>query len=159
MPASYIPAGYHTATPYLIVHDAARAIDFYQQAFGATDLGRLAMPGGKIGHAEIQIGDSRIMLADEFPDRDIRGPLTLGGTPVSLMLYVPDCDAVFHRAVSLGATVLRPLKDQFYGDRSGQITDPFGHQWSIATHMEDLTLEEIQQRAGVLFGGSGDCAG
>jgi PhnB protein len=148
---NYKPNGYHTATPYLIVNDAAGAIDFYKQAFGATEIMRMAPPGGKIGHAEIQIGDSRIMLADEFPQWDARSPQSVGGTPVSVMLYLEDADAVVTRAVSLGAKLLMPVKDQFYGDRSGTISDPFGHKWTIATHQEDLSPEELQTRAAALF--------
>lgn len=154
MKTNYIPAGSHAVTPYLIVVNAAQALEFYQQAFGAAPLGRIDMPGRKVGHAEFQIGDSRIMLADEFPDFDARSPQTLGGTPVSLMLYVVDCDAVIARAVSLGAKLTRPIEDKFYGDRNGTLIDPFGHTWTIATHQEDLTFAEIQQRAAVLFGGS-----
>jgi PhnB protein len=149
----YMPAGYHTATPYLIVDDAARAIEFYKQVFGATEAVRIGSPGGKVGHAEIQIGNSRLMLADEYPEWDARSPRTIGGTPVGLCLYVKDCDAVFTRAVSAGAKVLKPLQDQFYGDRSGTITDPFGHKWTIATHKEDVSPKEIQKRAAALFGG------
>ena len=145
-------AGFHTATPYLIVNGAARAIDFYKQAFGAAELFRMPAPGGKVGHAEIQIGDSRLMLADEFPEMGARGPLSIGGTPVGLMLYVADCDAMFARAVSLGAKVLMPLTDQFYGDRSGTISDPFGHKWTLATHKEDLSKEELDKRAAAAFG-------
>ena len=140
---NYIPAGYHTVTPYLIVNGVARAIDFYKQAFGATEVVRIAGPGGKIGHAEIKIGDSRIMLADEFPEMDARGPQTIGGTPVGLMLYFEDADAVTARAISAGAKVLRPVQDQFYGDRSGTIADPFGHKWTIATHTEDVPPDSL----------------
>jgi len=149
---SYIPDGYHTATPYLIVSGAARAIEFYKQAFGATEIMRISPPGGKVGHAEIQIGDSRIMLADEFPEMDARSPQSVGGTPVSLVLYFEDADAVVARAVSAGATVLRPVQNQFYGDRSGTIADPFGHKWTVATHQEDLSPDEVQKRAAALFG-------
>jgi len=152
MKANYVPAGYHTATPYLIVNGAARAIEFYKQVFGATELLRMPAPGGKLGHAEIKIGDSNIMLADEFPEMDARGPQSIGGTPVSLMLYFEDCDAVTARAVASGATVLRPVQDQFYGDRSGTVLDPFGHKWTIATHKEDLSPAELQKRAAALFG-------
>jgi PhnB protein len=141
-----IPDGYHTATPYLIVRDAARAIEFYKQAFGATELMRLGDPTGKVGHAEIKVGDSTIMLADEFPEMGIRGPQSIGGSPVSILLYVEDVDAVYSRAVASGATAVRPVKDQFYGDRSGTLTDPFGHTWTIATHTEDVSPEEIQKR-------------
>jgi PhnB protein len=141
-----VPDGYHTVTPYLIVNGASAAIDFYKKAFGAEELFRMPMPGGRVGHAEMKIGDSRIMLADEFPEMDARGPKSLGGTPVSILLYVNDCDAVFNRAVAAGAKVKRPIKDQFYGDRSGVIEDPFGHAWSIATHKEDVSSEEMQRR-------------
>jgi PhnB protein len=141
-----IPAGYHTATPYLIVKGAAAAIDFYKKAFGATELMRLADPSGKIGHAEIKIGDSPIMLADEVPAMGIRSPQTLGGAGVSILLYVEDVDARFNQAVAAGATAVRPLQDQFYGDRSGTLTDPFGHVWTIATHNEDVPPEEIDRR-------------
>ncbi len=151
--AHFQATGYHTATPYLIASDAAGAIEFYQQAFGATELMRIPAPGGKVGHAEIQIGDSRLMLADEAPQCSALSPKTIGGTPVSLMLYVPDVDAMFARAVSLGAKVLRPVQDQFYGDRSGSLTDPFGHQWTIATHVEDVPPDELAKRAAALFGG------
>ena len=141
-----VPDGYHTVTPYLIVNGASAAIEFYKKAFGAEELFRMPMPGGRVGHAEMKIGDSRIMLADEFPEMDARGPKSLGGTPVSILLYVNDCDAVFNRAVAAGAKVKRPIKDQFYGDRSGVIEDPFGHAWSIATHKEDVSSEEMQRR-------------
>ena len=143
---SPVPEGYHTVTPYLIVDGGAAAIDYYKRAFGAEELVRMPGPGGKVMHAEIQIGDSRIMLADEFPEMDARGPRSRGGTPVSILLYVADCDAVFNRAVAAGATVKRPMKDQFYGDRSGTLEDPFGHCWSVATHKEDLTPEEMERR-------------
>jgi PhnB protein len=141
-----IPEGYHTATPYLIAKGAASAIEFYKKAFGAKEVMRLADPTGKIGHAEIQIGDSRIMLADEHPEMDIRGPQSLGGTPVGICLYVPNVDAVFNQAVAAGAKVERPVVDQFYGDRSGTIRDPFGHKWTIATHKEDISPEEMNKR-------------
>jgi len=150
--AKPIPEGYHTATPYLIITPAAKAIEFYKAVFGATELERLATPGGKVGHAEIQIGDSRIMLADEFPEWDARSPKTIGGCPVSIMLYVEDVDAVVKRAVAAGATLFKPVADQFYGDRSGTITDPFGHKWTIATHIEDVSPEEMKKRAAALFG-------
>lgn len=153
MKTNYIPAGYHTATPYLIVNGAARAIEFYKRAFDATEAVRMDEPGGKVGHAEIKIGDSVIMLADEHPEINARGPQSIGGTPVSLLLYVPDCDAVVAKAVSLGAKVLKPVQDQFYGDRSGTFADPFGHQWTIATHKEDVSPEEMQKRIAALYGG------
>jgi PhnB protein len=146
MPVKPIPEGYHTATPYLIVKGGASAIEFYRKAFGAKEVMRLADPTGKIGHAEIQIGDSRIMLADEHPEMDIRGPQSLGGTPVGILLYVPNVDAVVNQAVAAGAKVERPVVDQFYGDRSGTILDPFGHKWTIATHKEDISPEEMNKR-------------
>src|SRR5690242_3848755 len=149
---TYIPKGYHTATPYLVVDGAARAIEFYKRAFGAREVMRIGAPDGKVGHAEIIIGDSHIMLADEFPEWDARSPQSIGGTPVGLALYFEDCDAVFNQALSLGAKVLKPMQDQFYGDRSGTIADPFGHKWTIATHKEDVSSEEIQRRAAAMFG-------
>jgi PhnB protein len=141
-----IPDNYRTVTPYLIVNDAARALDFYKQALGATERMRLDGPGGKVGHAEIELGDSVIMLADEFPEMGARSPQSLGGSPVSLLLYVEDVDARVARAVAAGATLLRPVKDQFYGDRSGTLADPFGHTWTIATHTEDVSPEEMNRR-------------
>jgi PhnB protein len=147
MATNYVPAGYHTATPYLIMSDAARAIDFYKRAFGATELHRYDAPGGKIGHAEIKVGDSVIMLADEYPDMGYRSPRAIGGTPVSIMLYIEDVDTWFKRAVDAGARELRPVVDQFYGDRSGTLEDPFGHVWMLATHKEDLSEEEMMKRA------------
>ena len=142
-----IPEGYHSITPYLIIKGAADAIEFYKRAFGATELFRMAQPDGKIGHAEIKIGDSPIMLADEFPEMKHLGPQSLGGTAVSLLLYVDDVDTIFPQAISLGGTEQKPLQDQFYGDRSGTLKDPFGHIWTIATHTEDLSPEEIGKRA------------
>ena len=142
-----IPDGYHTVTPYLIVNDGGRALDFYQRAFGAKEQMRMPQPDGRIGHAEIQIGDSRIMLADEFPEMDARSPKSIGGSPVSIMLYVEDVDAVFQQAIAAGARGVRPVADQFYGDRLGSLEDPFGHKWHIATHTEDLSLDEIKKRA------------
>lgn len=141
-----IPDGYHTATPYLIVRDAARAIDFYTRAFGAMELMRLPDPSGKMRHAEIKIGNSPIMLADEFPDMGYRSPQSLGGAAVGLMLYVEDVDAQFSQAIAAGAKVLNPVADQFYGDRSGTLEDPFGHVWTLATHKEDVAPEEIHRR-------------
>jgi PhnB protein len=141
-----IPDGYHSITPYLIVQGAAAAIDFYKKVFGATEVFRVPGPGGKVGHAELQFGDSRIMLADEHPEMGAKAPGSFGGTPVGLMLYVADVDARFNRAVAAGATVNKPLADQFYGDRSGTVTDPFGHQWTIATHTEDVSPEEMDRR-------------
>ena len=147
MPVKFTPDGYHTATPYLIINGATAAIEYYKKAFGATELFRMDAPGGKIGHAEIQIGDSRIMLADEFPEMDARGPQAIGGTPVSIMLYVGDVDTVFNRAIAAGGKVKQPVQDKFYGDRSGNLADPFGHVWTIATHKEDLSPSEIGKRA------------
>lgn len=142
-----IPEGYHSVTPYLIIKGAAEAIEYYKKAFGATELFRMPQPDGKIGHAEIKIGDSPIMLADEFPEMNHLGPQSLGGTAVSILLYVDDVDTVFPRAISEGGTEQKPLEDQFYGDRSGTLKDPFGHVWTIATHTEDLSPEEIGKRA------------
>jgi PhnB protein len=140
-----IPEGYHSVTPYLIVSGAAKAIDFYVKALGATEVMRMDH-GGKIGHAEIKLGDSHVMLADEFPEMGARSPESLGGTPVGICLYVTNVDELFNRAVDAGAKVERPVQDQFYGDRSGTIVDPFGHKWTIATHKEDLTPEQIEKR-------------
>jgi PhnB protein len=140
-----VPDGYHTVTPYLIVKGAGQAIDFYKKAFGAQELFRLDAPGGKIGHAEIQIGDSHVMLADEHPEVGAVAP-SGSGHAVSFLLYVDDVDRWFPRALAAGAKQLRPVADQFYGDRSGVLTDPFGHCWSIATHKEDLTPEQMDQR-------------
>jgi PhnB protein len=142
-----IPDGYHNVTPYLIVNDAAAAIEFYKKAFGATELMRMPKPNGKIGHAEIKIGDSPIMLADEAPEMGARSPRTFGGSPVSIFLYVDDVDTTFARAVDGGAKVQRPLADQFYGDRTGGVEDPFGHVWYIATHVKDVSPEEMKKRA------------
>ena len=141
-----IPDGYHTVTPYLIVNDGAAALDFYKRAFGATELLRMEH-AGKIGHAEIKIGNSPVMLADEFPEMGAKSPASIGGTPVTIHLYVEDVDKVFAQAIAAGAKETRPVKDQFYGDRAGQIEDPFGHKWYIATHKEDLTMEEVRKRA------------
>jgi PhnB protein len=140
-----IPEGYHSVTPYLVVDGAEEAIRFYKQALGATEVLRLPM-GDKIGHAEIRIGDSIIMLSDEWPDMDIRGPKSRGGATSSLMIYVEDADSAFARAVAAGATIERPVEDQFYGDRSGGIVDPFGHRWTISTHVEDVSEDEMQRR-------------
>jgi PhnB protein len=142
-----VPEGYHTATPYLIVDGAARALDFYQRVFGATERMRMPGPGGKVGHAEIGIGDSVIMLADEHPEIGARGPRAYGGAAVSLHLYVPDVDAVVKKAVAAGATLLRPVEDKFYGDRMGTIEDPFGHHWHVSTHQEDVSPDEMARRA------------
>ena len=140
-----IPEGYHSVTPYLVVDGAAEAIRWYEQAFGATEMLRLPM-GDKIGHAEFKIGDSMVMLADEWPDMDILGPRSRGGATSSLMIYVEDVDAAFERAMTAGATVDRPVENQFYGDRSGTVIDPFGHKWTLSTHVEDVPEDEIQRR-------------
>jgi PhnB protein len=140
-----IPDGYHSVTPYLIVDGAADAIDYYKKAFGATELFRMDH-GGKIGHAEIKIGDSPVMLADEQPSMGYVGPQKVGGTPVSLMIYVDDVDTVYKRSIASGGVELKALQDQFYGDRSGTLKDPFGHIWTIATHKEDVTPEEMEKR-------------
>ena len=140
-----IPEGYHSVTPYLIVDDAAEAIDFYKQAFGAEEKFRLPM-GDRIGHAEIKIGDSFIMLADEFPDMGHLGPKARGGTTVSLMVYVPNVDSAFKRALDAGAKQERPVENQFWGDKLGTLTDPFGHKWSLATHVEEVPEAELGKR-------------
>lgn len=141
-----IPDAYRQATPYLCIKDAASAIEFYRKAFGAKELERMTEPDGKIGHAEIQIGEARIMLADEYPALDFRSPKSLGGSPVLIFLYVEDVDAFFQRAIEAGATVRQPLEDKFYGDRSGTLEEPFGHIWSFATHKEDVPPEEMKRR-------------
>jgi PhnB protein len=142
-----IPEGYHTVTPYLQVDDASAAIEFYTRAFGAKERGRMAGPDGKIAHAEITIGDSAIMLSDPSPQSQTRSPKELGGTTATVFLYVEDVDAAFQQATDAGATVTMPLEDMFWGDRFGSVTDPFGHHWSLATHKEDLTEEEMAERA------------
>ena len=143
---SYIPQGYHTVSPYLIVNDAARAIEFYKNAFGAKQLFRMDGPDGTVAHAEIEIGDSRIMLGNEMPTMGYRSATTIGGSPVSLYVYLPDCDGVVQRAVSAGAQLKRPVADQFYGDRNGTVHDPFGHVWTIATHVEDVSPKDLEER-------------
>jgi PhnB protein len=147
MPVKPVPDGYPSVTTYLIVRGAARAIDFYTAAFGGVELMRLDAPGGLIGHAEVRIGNTPVMLADENPEWGVKAPQSLGGSPVHLLLYVDDCDAVFTRAIAAGGTEVRPMRDQFYGDRSGTLLDPFGHQWTIASRKEDLTVDEIKRRA------------
>ena len=141
------PEGYCSVTPYLICKGAAAAIDYYKKAFGAMELTRHGGPDGQIGHAEIKIGDSVIMLADEFPDMQAFSPKTIGGTPVSLLVYVADVDAVFKRSLAAGGKQVHPLQDKFYGDRTGTLLDPFGHMWTIATHKEDVSPEEMTRRA------------
>ena len=142
-----IPEGYPQVTPYLHVDGANAAIDFYGKVLGATERFRMDGPEGTIGHAELQLGDSIIMVSDEFPDRDVRGPKSVGGTPVTISVYVEDVDSVFETALAEGATELRPVENQFYGDRTGQFEDPFGHRWSIATHVEDVPPDEMEKRA------------
>ena len=150
MPVKPIPDGYHTLTPYLSIKGAAAAIEFYKKAFNAVELMRLVGPNGTIGHAEIRIGNSPIMLADEHPPMNFLSPKTIGGSPVLLHLYVDDSDKMFAQAVAAGATVLRALNTQFYGDRSGTILDPYGHMWSLSTHVEDVSAEEIERRAAAM---------
>jgi PhnB protein len=142
-----IPDGYHTVTPYLAVDDAARAIEFYERAFGAKERGRMETPDGKIGHAELEIGDSLVMLSDPFPQASTKPPKELGGTSANIFMYVEDVDAAVKQAVDAGATVTMEVADQFWGDRFGTVTDPFGHTWSIATHVEDVPPEELAERA------------
>jgi len=142
-----IPEGYHSVTPYLIINGAAEAIEFYKKAFGATELFRFPALGGKIGHAEIKIGDSPIMLSDEWPEMKYLGPKSLSGSPVSLLVYVEDVDTVFNRAIKAGAKEERAVEDKFYGDRAGTLIDPFGHIWHISTHKEDVTPEEMEKRS------------
>jgi PhnB protein len=148
-----IPESYPQVVPYLCVDGANAAIEFYRTVFGMTERMRMAAPDGKIGHAELEIGDSLIMLSDEYPEMGMRGPKAIGGTPVTISLYVTDVDAVFARAVEAGATALRPVENQFYGDRTGQLEDPFGHRWSVATHVEDVPPEEMAKRAAAAMSG------
>lgn len=153
MSVKAIPAGYHTVTPYLAIKNAAMALEFYKQAFGAAETVKLMMPDGRLGHAEIRLGDSVIMMADEFPEYGGKSPETLGGSPVSVHLYVEDVDTFFKKALAAGAKERKPVLDQFYGDRSGQLEDPFGHVWCVATHKEDVSPEEMQKRVQAMFGG------
>ena len=148
-----IPEGFHTATPHLVVSDAAAAIEFYQKAFGAEEVSRMPGPEGKIMHAAIRIGDSPVMLNDEFPDMGTLGPKAIGGSAVTIHLYVKDADAVWDSATKAGAKVVVPIDDMFWGDRYGVIEDPFGHRWSIATHTQDLTPEQVMEGAQKAFGG------
>jgi PhnB protein len=147
-----IPEGYPQVMPYLTVDGASAAIDFYTTVFGAKERLRMPAPGGKVGHAELEIGDSVVMLADAFPDMGNQTPAALGGTPVTVMVYVADVDAVFDRALKAGATEERKVENQFYGDRAGQFVDPFGHKWFVATHVEDVTPEEVAKRAAAMDG-------
>jgi PhnB protein len=144
---NYIPQGYNSVTPYLVIKGAAKAIEYYKNVFGATVVVRMDGPDGQVGHAELQIGDSRIMLADENPKMGHLSAQTIGASPVSLYVYLPDCDKVVAKAVEEGAKIQRPVEDQFYGDRSGFIQDPFGHLWGIATHKEDVSPQEMKERA------------
>jgi PhnB protein len=147
-----VPDGHRTVAPYLAIKNAVSALEFYQKAFGAKETYRLVLPDGRLGHAEIRLGDSLIMLADEFPEFGGKAPESLGGSPVSIHLYVEDVDAFVKRAVAEGARLLKPVADQFYGDRSGQLEDPYGHLWWVATHKEDVAPEEMQKRVRALFG-------
>ena len=151
MPAKPIPDGYHAVTPYLIVRNAVEALDFYKRALGADEKFRLTGPDGRVGHAEIRIGDSVVMLADESPEMGHVGPHTIGGSPIMLHVYVDDVDARFKQAIAAGGKEKRPVEDQFYGDRSGSFEDPYGHYWHLSTHKEDLSPDEINQRAEKLF--------
>ncbi len=151
--AKPIPDGFQGATPYLCCRNAAAALDFYQRAFGATEIMRLAEPSGRIGHAEIKIGDAVVMISDEYEEMGVRSPQGLGGSPVGIHLYVDDVDAMAAQAVAAGATLDRPVADQFYGDRSAPLTDPFGHRWFLATHIEDVSAEEMQKRFGAMMKG------
>jgi len=146
---SYIPKGYNSITPYLVIKGASQAIDYYKKVFGATEVFRMDTPDGKVGHAELKIGDSHVMLADENPKmgQGHTSAASIGTSPVSLYLYIPDVDRIVERAVTAGAKVLKPVQDQFYGDRSGFIQDPFGHLWGIATHVEDVAPQEMAERA------------
>jgi PhnB protein len=150
-PVKAIPAGHHTVAPYLAIKDAAKALEFYKKAFGATESYKLLLPDGRLGHGEIRLGDSLIMLSDEFPEYGGKAPQALGGSPVSIHLYVEDVDAFFKRALAAGAKARKPVTDQFYGDRSGQLEDPFGHLWWVATHKEDISPEEMQTRVRAMF--------
>ena len=147
-----IPDGYPQVTPYLCVDGASAAIEFYGKVFGAKERMRMPAPDGRIGHAELEIGDSLVMLSDEYPEMGHRGPKTIGGTPVTISVYVEDVDDAFERAVSSGATSVREVEDQFYGDRTGTFEDPFGHRWSIATHVEDVPPDEMAKRAAEAMG-------
>ena len=148
-----IPDGYPQVTPYLCVDGAKAAIEFYSSVLGARERMHMPAPDGKIGHAELELGDSLLMLADEYPEMGVRGPKAVGGTPVMISIYVEDADAVFDAAVAAGATAVRPVENQFYGDRSGQFEDPFGHRWSVATHVEDVPPDEMEKRAAEAMSG------
>lgn len=151
MTVSAIPKGYHSITPYLIVNGATKAIEYYRQVFNAVLIMQMPLPDGGVAHAEIKIGDSHVMLSDMCPEQHFKSPDELGGTPVSVMLYVEDVDTVFAKAIALGATEVRPVHDQFYGDRAGTLQDPFGHVWTIGTHVEDISEDELNKRMGDLM--------
>jgi len=151
MSVPFQPLGYHSVTPYLALRDANAAIDFYRRAFGAELVLKLDLPDGTIAHAEIRIGDSILMMSEENEQWGSRSPQSLGGSPVFLMIYVPDVDAAFARALEAGATCVRPVEDQFYGDRSGTLADPYGYQWTLATHIEDVSTEEAQRRMAAML--------
>lgn len=153
MPVSPVPDGFHSVTPYLIVKDAAGAIEFYKQAFDAAEIMKLEGPGGSIAHAEVRIGDSPIMMAGEHPQMGALSPESIGGSPVSMCVYTEDADKMFQQALDAGGEQIRPVQDQFYGDRSGTLKDPFGHQWTIATHIEDVTDEDMQRRMAEMMQG------
>jgi PhnB protein len=155
--SKHIPDGFHTVTPYLTARNAAKAIEFYIRAFGAHERGVLSMPGGKIGHCELMIGNSVIMLADEFPEHGNKSPEAFNGSPVGLALYVENVDEAFERAVKAGATVKEPVSDKFWGDRAGSVTDPFGHKWTLLTHIEDVSFEEMKKRMEKMFANK-ECA-
>jgi PhnB protein len=154
MSVNPVPEGYRSVIPYLVVDNAAAAIDFYIDVLGANEVMRMEKDG-KIGHAELAIGDSHIMLADEHPEMGYRGPTAFGGSAVTIMVYLPDVDAAFGRAIDAGATAERPVEDQFYGDRSGTFVDPFGHRWNVATHVEDVAPEEMDRRMAAMAGEAG----
>ena len=154
---SPIPAGFHSITPYLCIKNAADAIEFYKKAFGAVEVMRMAAPDGRIGHAEIKIGDSHLMISDEYPEMNFRSPQTIGGSPVFLMVYVEDVDAVVQQSIDTGATLQRPIADQFYGDRTGSVEDPFGYTWFLSTHIEDVPLEELEKRAAAAHQNTAEC--
>lgn len=147
-----IPDNYPRVSPYLCIDGASDAIDFYTAVFGATERGRIPMPGDKIGHAELELGGSLIMVADEYPEGNVFGPRHIGGTPVSISVFVEDVDATFTKAIAGGATEIRPVEDQFYGDRMGQFEDPWGHKWSVSSHLEDVSPEEMARRSAEMFG-------
>ena len=149
--AKHIPEGYRTITPYLSIKDAAQALAFYKEAFGAQELFRMNQPDGRVAHAEIQIGDSRIMLSDDCPEMGFRSPEHYGGTPIGLHLYVKDVDATVNQAIKAGAHLVQQVEDRFYGDRNGTVDDPFGHRWFISTHVEDVSPEEIERRAAAMY--------